>query len=133
LTGTVGCEATLLERAWQAFSGRTTCDYDGYAYAYPAGATAPWNATIEWVNDSYYADEAGSIWHVAEVVYRDLDRAPEGHGTLVKAMASEILPDQLDQGGRSANYALPVDPAHLDHGENELIVGIGPTPPVTPA
>lgn len=128
ITGTVGCKLNLLQSAWQTFSGKDLCRVDGYAYAYPSGSPAPWDGRITVVNDSYYVDETGSIWHVAEVVYRVARDAPEGGEDLVRALASEVLPSQESLGGLDANYVLPVNPDALDAAGSPLIVGIGPAP-----
>lgn len=128
LSGTVPCQPTWHEKAWAWFSGRPACRYEGYAYAYPAGSPAPWNGTITWINDSTYTDRAGNPWHVAEIVYRVGQAAPGGGGTLVKAMASELMPDQPGQAGNSVNYALPVDEAHLGQGPSTLTIDLGPSP-----
>lgn len=128
LSGQVPCTPDLPARVWAAFSGRPACTYEGYAYAYPAGAPAPWEGEMRWVNDSYHTDRQGGMWHTAEIVYRVAGTGADGESTLVRAMASELLPDQPGPRGEPTNYALPVDEELLGAQADTLAVGIGPSP-----
>lgn len=129
IQGTVACDPPWHLRAWEAFSGRSSCSYDGYAYAFPKGQVAPWEGEIVDLVDTYHVDDTGGTWHVAKIVYRTPGSVDDPDGGLVQAMAAEIMPSAKDLGGKAINYALPVDTDHLGSEVAELEVEIGPTPP----
>jgi hypothetical protein len=130
VAGTVACDAPLHQRVVRSTLGRPVCTTDEYAYAYPNDAPAPWTSDIIEVDQSTYVDEEGSAWHVAEVSYRTIGQAPEGGPELVKAMASEIVPEDGDS--EELSYAMPVDEDLIDGEEADLVVDVGPSPQDAP-
>lgn len=129
IQGAIACDPPWHLRAWEAFSGQEACSYDGYAYAFPKGQTAPWDGEIVDVTDGYHVDDTGGTWHVAKITYRASDTIAGGSDQLVKAVATEIMPSTEAVGGKAINYALPVDTDHLGDDVEQLDVEIGPTPP----
>lgn len=124
LTGTLSCQASWHERVAAETFGGPACQPSEYAYAYPDDEPAPWNSPIEDVDPQTYVKDDGSVYRVAEVTYKTMADAPEGGPELVKAMASEIVPQGSDE---EPSYAMPVE-GELANQSDSLEVEVGPSP-----
>lgn len=124
LAGTVPCQASWHERVMVETFGGPACQPSEYAYAYPDDKPAPWNSPIEDVDGRTYVKDDGSVYRVAEVTYKTMADAPEGGPELVKAMASEIVPQSDDE---DPSYAMPVE-GELANESDSLEVEVGPSP-----